>query len=165
MQLLAAALLACGCVSLAEVADWPAAESYVATASCSQSTNAQNCANVRADWAVTYSNAIAGRPESQRIVSFCLSTGCDGAVVENRMHGCAWRHVIVASGDAASSSKDRAEMLRYCSLEQLDATSRQAAQDQAKNWLILLGITAENKLQVEKRAGNPARLESTISVR
>lgn len=142
MQLAAAALLACGCVSLAEFSDWPRAEEYVAASSCSASRYAQSCSDVRSNWADIFANAIAGKAESQRIVSLCLSTGCDGAIVEKPVLGCAWRHVITASAGSDSAAKDSADLARFCSPERLDETGREAAREQAKSWLVLLGVTA-----------------------
>ncbi|MDM9626786.1 hypothetical protein QTL95_12825 [Rhizobium sp. S152] len=144
MQWVAAALLACGCVSLVEVADWPDAADYVAKTSCGQSENAQSCTDLRARWTDIYGDAIAGKVESQRIVARCLSTGCDGAVEPNAMRGCAWWQVIVKAENASFDINDQREMARSCGPEKLDDPGRQAAADLAKNWLILLGVTARN---------------------
>ncbi len=144
MQWVAAALLACGCVSLAEVADWPDAAVYVAKTSCGQSENAQSCTDLRARWTDIYGDAIAGKMESQRIVARCLATGCGGAVEPDAMRSCAWREVIVKAENASPHINDQSEMARACGPQKLDGAGRQAAADLAKNWLILLGVTAQN---------------------
>lgn len=141
MQLIAAALLACGCASLAEVADWPPADEYVAKASCSQSASPQDCEHIRVDWAQTYGNAIGGSYESQRIVALCLSTGCNEGIVANPILGCAWRHVIAASRHPQLNDGDRADFRYFCGPKLLDDAGRQAAGAQSGTWLILLGVT------------------------
>ncbi|OWW02603.1 hypothetical protein ATY81_21235 [Rhizobium sp. R72] len=141
LQLIAAALLACGCVSLAEVADWPPAESYVPKISCHQSDAAERCEQIRADWTGLYADAIGGRIESQRKVSFCLSTGCDKGIVVEPILGCAWRQVIAASRNPQINDADRSNIERYCGPYVLDDAGRTAADDQSRNWLALLGVT------------------------
>ncbi|WP_431321739.1 hypothetical protein [Rhizobium sp. YTU87027] len=141
LQLIAAALLACGCVSLAEVADWPPAESYVPKISCHQSDAAERCEQIRADWTGLYADAIGGRIESQRKVSFCLSTGCDKGIVVEPILGCAWRQVIAASRNPQINDADRSNIERYCGPHVLDDAGRTAADDQSRTWLTLLGVT------------------------
>lgn len=141
LQLIATALLACGCVSLAEVADWPPAESYVPKVDCHQSNAPGSCEDIRAAWTGLYADAIAGRIESQRKVSFCLSTGCAGGIVIDPVLGCAWRQVIVASRNPQLSHADRANVKRYCGTPVLGDAGRQAASDQSEIWLTLLGVT------------------------
>ncbi|MBB3314533.1 MULTISPECIES: hypothetical protein [Rhizobium] len=141
LQFIAAALFACGCVSLAEVADWAPADSYVPKVSCRQSGAAARCEQIRADWTGLYADAIGGRIESQRKVSFCLSTGCDRGIVVEPVLGCAWREVIAASRNPQITDADRRNVERYCGPHVLDATGRAAASDQSRNWLTLLGIT------------------------
>ncbi|MDQ0563343.1 hypothetical protein QO004_005152 [Rhizobium mesoamericanum] len=141
MQLIAAALLACGCVSLSEVADWPPADSYVAKISCLQSDAAERCEQIRAHWTGLYADAIAGRIESQRTISFCLSTGCDRAIVVLPVLGCAWRQVIAGSHNPKVNDADRANVDRYCGRHALDEAGRKNAGDQSQRWLTLLGVT------------------------
>ncbi|CDM56835.1 MULTISPECIES: hypothetical protein [Rhizobium] len=141
LQLIAAALLACGCVSLAEVADWPPADSYVPKISCHESDAAERCAEIRAAWTGLYADAIAGRVESQRKVSFCLSTGCNKGIVVEPILGCAWRQVIAASRNPQINDADRANINRYCGPRALDDAGRKAARDQSQTWLTLLGVT------------------------
>jgi hypothetical protein len=140
-ELIAAVLLACGCVSLAEVADWPPADSYVPKISCQQSDAAERCEQVRADWTGLYADAIAGRIESQRKISFCLSTGCNEGIVVEPVLGCAWRQVIAASHNPEINDTDRTNIDRYCGPRVLDDAGRKAAGDQSQAGLALLGVT------------------------
>jgi hypothetical protein len=140
LQWVAAALLACGCVSLAEFADWPPADDYVAKTSCSQSAAPGGCARTRETWTETYASAVAGAYDSQRAVALCLSTGCDDAIIENRVLGCAWRHVIAGSRHPQSAEADTAAIRQFCGSGFVDDADRQAARDQSTVWLGLLGI-------------------------
>jgi hypothetical protein len=141
LQWIAAALLACGCVSLAEFADWPPADDYIAKSSCVQSAAPGGCVHTRQTWNETYARAVGGAYESQLDVALCLSTGCDKAVVENRVLGCAWRHVIAGSGHPDSAEADAAAIRRFCGSDFIDDVDRQAARDQSTVWLGLLGMS------------------------
>ena len=126
MQWVVAALLACGCVSLAEVADWPPADDYIANTSCTLSAAPGACRHNRETWTHVYKTAVDGLYESQRSVSLCLSTGC--------------RQVIVGSKHPQLTADDTAAVARYCGSDALDDADRQSARDQSKVWLELLGI-------------------------
>jgi hypothetical protein len=138
MQWFAAALLACGCVNLAEFADFPPAVDYIAKTSCSVSAEPARCRGTRAGWEVTYARAVGGKVDDQRTVALCLSTGCDTAIVEEHVLGCAWRHVIAGKNQADA---DRAAVEVACGGDVLDAADRQTARDQASVWLQLLAVT------------------------
>jgi ABC-type amino acid transport substrate-binding protein len=138
MQWFAAALLACGCVNLAEFADFPPAVDYIAKTSCSVSAEPARCRGTRAGWEVTYARAVGGKVDDQRTVALCLSTGCDTAIVEEHVLGCAWRHVIAGKNQADA---DRAAVEAACGGDALDAADRQTARDQASVWLQLLAVT------------------------
>jgi hypothetical protein len=58
--------------------------------------------------------AWTGDYQGQRNVSFCMSTGCDGAVTENDVGGCAWRFVILGSGSPQVDSTDMANHETFC---------------------------------------------------
>ncbi len=138
MQWFAAALLACGCVNLAEFADFPPAVDYIAKTSCSVSADPARCRGTRAGWEAAYARAVGGKVDDQRAVALCLSTGCDTAIVEERVLGCAWRHVIAGKNQADA---DRAAVEAACGGDVLDAADRQTARDQASVWLQLLAVT------------------------
>ena len=76
-------------------------------------------------------NAYAGDYQAQRNVSFCLVTGCDGFIVQNVLLGCAWRVVIIASGNPKVDQTDIGFLSVYCS-KPLDALQRSAANAQAQ---------------------------------
>lgn len=133
MNFAIAVLIACGCVSLAEGPEWPPADDYVnAEVACSQSSDTGGCELTRTAWAKTYSDAIAGVPESQRHVSLCLSTGCDHAVRTNAVLGCAWRMVIAGAPEPKRSETDAVELSRFCGTAYLDDAGRKAARIQAR---------------------------------
>ncbi|APO76101.1 hypothetical protein AM571_CH03307 [Rhizobium etli 8C-3] len=140
MKFVLAALFACGCVSLAEAVEWPPAEDYLnPVASCSVSDDVGNCEYTRTVWGQQYANAIEGNYQGQRNVSFCLSTGCSAAIVENRVLGCAWRHVIIASGHLELDQTDATNLKHFCGPDMLDDAGREAAQAQSKTLLRMLG--------------------------
>ncbi|MBB3965537.1 hypothetical protein [Rhizobium metallidurans] len=141
MQWFAAALLACGCVNLAAFANFPPARDYLATTSCSLSATPAACRNTRAAWVATYASAVGGAYDSQKAVAQCFSTGCDKAIVEDRVLGCAWRHVIVGSKHATTADADRASVETFCGGNALDEADRQTARDQAGVWMQLIGAT------------------------
>ncbi|WP_026363027.1 hypothetical protein [Methylopila sp. M107] len=68
--------------------------------------------------------------QAQRNVSFCLVDGCDGAIQPNRMLGCAWRLVILASGSSKVDSTDTGFLDAYCA-SRLSPTEKAAADAQA----------------------------------
>jgi hypothetical protein len=139
LQWFAAALLACGCVNLAEFVDFPPATDYVAKTSCTLSADPAACRDTRAGWVATYARAVGGVYESQQAVALCFSTGCGTAIQEDRVLGCAWRHVI--AGAKRDESAERAAVETACGGEVLDVADRQTARDQAEVWLQLIGAT------------------------
>jgi hypothetical protein len=139
LQWVTAALLACGCVSLAEFADWPPADDYIAKTNCSKSAAPSRCMGIRETWRETYADAVSGASESQRAVAFCLSTGCDNAIIEDRVLGCAWRHVIAGSRHRQFTEADTASIRQFCGPDFVDDADRQTARDQSIVWLGLQG--------------------------
>lgn len=141
LQWIAAALLACACVNMAQFADFPAAKDYIATTSCALAADPGRCVETRAIWPATYASAVSGSHDSQKAVALCLSTGCDTAIVEEHVLGCAWRHVIAATTQVADSDADRTAVETACGADVLDDADRQTARDQAAVWLQLIGVT------------------------
>lgn len=75
--------------------------------------------------------AWAGDYQGQRNVSFCMSTGCDGAVIENDVGGCAWRLVILGSGSPQVDSTDMANHQTFCGrLSSVELATAHAQADQ-----------------------------------
>src|SRR5690606_11383289 len=88
------------------------------------------CDRTQADFEKWFSNAYKGDYSSQRNVAFCLSTGCDGAVMTKPIKGCAWRMVIVVSGSAEADQSDTGNMEADCgklSGNEFEAAKAQAA--------------------------------------
>lgn len=87
------------------------------------------CFLTQANMLVDVKYAYEGIYTAQRNVAFCLTYGCDRAVITKRTLGCAWRIVILASGSPFVDSSD-VENLRHC-LEGLDAIERATMRRQA----------------------------------
>jgi hypothetical protein len=77
-----------------------------------------------------YSAALRGDYQAMRNVGFCLLDGCGGAVLPNPIAGCAWRMVIVASGDPRVNDVDVNNVRFACA--RLDVVGREAAAAQAR---------------------------------
>lgn len=77
-------------------------------------TGNQNCEANRMQFRNEYPKAYARDYQSQRNVSYCLASGCDGAVTQNRPLGCAWRIVIIGSGSPKVDSTDTEFFKAYC---------------------------------------------------
>jgi hypothetical protein len=58
--------------------------------------------------------ALKGKYAAQRNVAFCLSDGCDTAVKQNPISACAWRIVILASGDSEIHDGDMMNFKSDC---------------------------------------------------
>lgn len=61
------------------------------------------CARRAAQFVRAWPRAWQGDLRSQRFVASCFTDGCDGALVRDRVQGCAWSLVVLAAGsrDAA----------------------------------------------------------------
>lgn len=71
--------------------------------SCSSEMCAVNQVQFRErDWPSAWRGAYQG----QRNVAFCLSTGCEGAVLLDRSAACAWRAVIIETNAADADETD-----------------------------------------------------------
>jgi len=141
-RLAAAALVAIVAVIPARAADWPPADDYVnSLVNCSASTDAANCEYTRSVWAKQYGDAITGDYQGQRNVSFCLSTGCNKAIIENHILGCAWRQVILKAGHLQIDQTDVSNLKHFCGDELLDDAGRRAANAQATRLLGMLPQT------------------------
>ncbi len=100
---------------------------------CSGSSDKAWCSSMQEQFKEALPEAYAGDYMSQRNVALCMSTGCDGAVRPNRITGCAWRMVIIASGDPEMDQSDTLNLRTFCG--SLDAADRVAAQAQAENMI------------------------------
>lgn len=72
------------------------------------------CDSQREKLIAEWPKALQGDYQSQKNVSYCLSTGCRGAVRVDRIAGCAWRIVILASGNAKIDRSDNDNFRSYC---------------------------------------------------
>jgi len=73
----------------------------------------------------------------QRNLAYCLSSGCDGAIVPNETVGCAWRIVILASGSAELDDSDQSNFQRFC-MRDLTGTQLATAKAQAANLFMMV---------------------------
>ena len=127
-------------VTPGRAADWPPANDYVSIAACQAGEASYGCRYSKELWGKDYADAISGGYQGQRNVSFCLSTGCENAVVVNKMLGCAWRFVILESGHLQADSTDVANARHYCGPENVDTGELAAAEAQARAILKKLGV-------------------------
>lgn len=79
-------------------------------------------------------SAMAGDYQAQRNVAYWLSGGNGGALPLDPVLACAWRHVILASGNRQVDDSDVSNKQLYCD-KRLDAGSRQAAKAQSEKLL------------------------------
>ncbi|WP_311272376.1 MULTISPECIES: hypothetical protein [unclassified Rhizobium] len=127
-------------VNAAHASDWPPASDYINDSQdCAASGDPGNCTYTKTTWPKEYENATSGKYQGQRNVSFCLSTGCNGAIRQNKVLGCAWRFVIVESGHLSADFTDATNLKHYCGRENVDKTERAAAEAQARRILKMLG--------------------------
>lgn len=123
----------------ASAAEWPAVSDYINTMSdCAIQRNASNCNYTKAVWPSEYEKAKRGDYQGQRNVAFCLSTGCDGAIRQNKILGCAWRFVILESGHLSADSTDTTNLKYYCGPENVDTAGRAAAEAQARRLIKMI---------------------------
>lgn len=141
MHALIAGLLACGCVSLVDAPLWPPASDYINTAAdCSQSSNAAGCKDTRATWTTNFDDAIGGKYQAQRNVSYCLSTGCDGAIRIDATLGCAWRQIAIETGHRQGDDSDASSLKQYCGRAYVDEVGERAADAEAQTLRQMLSV-------------------------
>lgn len=88
-----------------------------------------SCDRTQAQFREWLPEAYKGDYQSQRNVAYCLSTGCDGAILTKPIKGCAWRIVIVGSGSVDVDQSDTINLEMECG--RLSAVEREAAAAQA----------------------------------
>ncbi|MCY1705232.1 hypothetical protein [Pannonibacter sp. SL95] len=140
---LATALIATAVLALpipvpaAAASDWPTAETYLNIMGCK--STAATCEVSKSDWSKNYSDAIRGDYQAQRNVAYCLSTGCDGAILPNPQLGCAWRFVILESGHLLAGNMDLSALRAFCSQPYVDDAGVALSKAQAVRMLQMLG--------------------------
>ncbi|CAN7782198.1 hypothetical protein LJR175_008199 [Variovorax sp. LjRoot175] len=75
--------------------------------------------------------AMAGNYQDQRNLAYWLTGGYGGAAPQNAILACAWRQVILASGDRQVDQGDVSNKQLYCD-RRLDSDSQKAAKAQAE---------------------------------
>lgn len=90
------------------------------------------CKSAQAQLLLEFPLAYSGVYQAQRNVAFCLSSGCEGAFVRTPLLGCAWRFVIVASGNVEVDASDVSNMKSDCGPNRLGAVERSVARAQAE---------------------------------
>lgn len=71
-----------------------------------------------------------GDYQARRNVGYCLSSGCDGAVVIDKVEACAWRIVVMNQNSADAGVGDRGNFDLDCG--RLSANDRRAADARVK---------------------------------
>lgn len=105
--------------------------------SCEDGAKGEICRGAQDEF-VTHDWSAAHRGDlgAARNVAFCLSTSCQGAVVPNRIQGCAWALAVIGSGAATVSQVDSDNAKLDCG--QLDPTERYAANSRAADLTVRL---------------------------
>ena len=85
-----------------------ATEIHPAALSCQAAEEPGRCEKLKKDFKAAYALAHKGDHGAQVIVAFCLSTGCRGAVIIDKVASCSW-HIVIANSGAATV------ICRYCS--------------------------------------------------
>ncbi|QQC25721.1 hypothetical protein I6H96_02335 [Brucella anthropi] len=98
--------------------------------SCADDANKPFCESAAKDFKKRFPLAYKGDYQSQRNVAFCLSSGCDGAVIRKPIFACAWRLVIITSGSPDVDQSDTANTDADCG--KLSEIDRLTAAAQAK---------------------------------
>lgn len=81
---------------------------------CNNAINQELCSFSEKEFRADYKKAYKKNYQAQRNVAYCLIGGCNGAVVENKPFGCAWRAVIIASGSPRVDETDRFNYEAVC---------------------------------------------------
>lgn len=63
------------------------------------------------DWPLAWK----GDLDAQRNVAFCLSDGCDGAVIIDDVAACSWQTVLASADPLLTTSIDAANLDNFCS--------------------------------------------------
>lgn len=136
---LAAALIAVSCLTGAP-AFAQKAEDYLGY--CPDEDNVrkaqyeETCDELQKLFRKQFPKAMRGDYASQRNVAFWLGMGNKGpAIIQNKITACAWRFVIIASGDPEVGPGDTMNLKHDCG-KQLDDVERAAAQGQANALIV-----------------------------
>jgi hypothetical protein len=78
-----------------------AAEIHPASLSCQVAEEPGRCEKLKTDFTAAYTLAYKGNHGAQATVAFCLSTGCRGAVIVDKVAACSW-HIVIANSGAAT---------------------------------------------------------------
>jgi hypothetical protein len=82
--------------------------------SCS-SEDRYDCRSNQKQLKSEFPRAMKGDYQAQRNVSYCLSSGCGGSITVDKMLGCAWRIVVLASGSSKLDNADQSNFQHFCS--------------------------------------------------
>ena len=97
-------------------------------ASPSSPVSAEVCRHVTATFTKDYRAALGGRYQGIRNVAYCRETGCDGAVIQDRVDGCAWRMIaIVKAPTSGDAELDRMQFHSACGRQKLANAERAQA--------------------------------------
>lgn len=92
---------------------------------CGAAKDVPYCQHTRTKIQEQLRQAMQGDYQARRNVGYCLSSGCDGAVVIDKVEACAWRIIVLNENSADAGVGDRGNFDLDCG--RLNATDRQAA--------------------------------------
>lgn len=113
MKIVGAVLVALGLFSVAEARDF-GLEGHLRDCTAD---DRYDCASNREQLRREWPKALAGDHSSQRNVAFCLSSGCGGALKVDKIEGCAWQIVILASGNPGVDATSNMNFRVFCGSE------------------------------------------------
>ena len=89
------------------------AESYFGD--CSTAAEPTWCEATQKTWPDDVAGAFAGDYQGLRNMAYCLSTGCNGAIVIDKREGCAWRALAYAAAPTgADKISENNNMDAFC---------------------------------------------------
>jgi hypothetical protein len=94
------------------------------TRGCEAAPDRPLCENSLKQFKAWFPKALKGDYQGQRNVAFCLMTGCDEAVRQDWISGCAWRMVLKAARDRRYDAGDRMNFDLDCGAKRVDTSER-----------------------------------------
>jgi hypothetical protein len=100
-------------------------------------TSDSGCTYERQVLSDQWPKALQGDYQAQRNIAFCQADGCYDAMQVDKVRACAWRMVILASGDPSVEQGDLDNYASACRMD-LSTDEQQAARSTAEHLFILI---------------------------
>lgn len=110
-----AAAVLCAVTTITQASDFEFTDRFLTCASDDIS-----CRSTQKQLKAEFPRAMKGDYAAQRNISYCLTSGCSGAVDIDKTLGCAWRIVILAGGSTKITSADQSNFHHFCSADLTD---------------------------------------------